>query len=110
MALPTVSEIVTYLGDAAARWTSDGGVTYPAITQELSAETAAQARVCTVPDTYPDELKLALMRRVQRALSMRALPLAVLQGDSDLGSAAFLPARDPEVRRREAPFRRMVGG
>lgn len=110
MALPTVDDVVAYLGDAASQWTDDEGDTYPAIAEELSAETAAQARACVVPDSYPDELKLALMRRVQRALSMRALPLAVLQGDSELGSAAFLPARDPEVRRREAPYRRMVGG
>lgn len=110
MALPTVSDVVAYLGAAAAQWTTDGGTTYPAITEELSAETTAQARVCLVPASYPDELKLALLRRVQRALQMRALPLAVLQGDSDTGSTSFLPARDPEVRRREAPYRRLVGG
>lgn len=109
MALPTVDDVVAYLGDAAASWETDPDE-YPAIEEELSAETSAQARLCLVPTPYPDELKLALLRRVQRALSMRALPLAVLQGDSESGSAAFLPGRDPEVRRREAPFRRLVGG
>lgn len=110
MALPTVDDVVAYLGDAAASWEGDTPGEYPAIEEELSAETAAQAKHCLVPVSYPDELKLALLRRVQRALSMRALPLAVLQGDSESGSASFLPARDPEVRRREAPYRRLVGG
>jgi hypothetical protein len=110
MALPTVDEVVAYLGDGANRWTSDGGDTYPAIAEELEAETSAQSRMCDYGSPYPDELKLALLRRVQRALQMRSLPLAVLQGDSDTGNASFLPSRDPEIRRREAPYRRLVGG
>ncbi len=109
MAIPTTEDVVEYLGDAAERWTDDGGTTYPAIDQHISSETAAQASVCTVPTPYPDPLALALLRRVQRALAMRSLPLSVLQGDSESGST-FLPGRDPEVRRLEAPYRKMVGG
>ena len=109
MAIPTVDDVVEYLGDAADRWTDDGGTTYPAIDQHLRAETDAQARACTVPTPYPDPLAVALLRRVQRALAMRSLPLAVLQGDAESGST-FLPGRDPEIRRLEAPYRKMVGG
>lgn len=111
MAIPTVADVVTYLGPAAAKYTSDAGVTYPAITETLASETAAQASACTVPSPYPDPLRQALLRRVQRALTMRSLPLAVLQGDAEAGqSTAFLGGRDAEVRRLEAPYRRLAVG
>jgi hypothetical protein len=110
VAIPTLADVVEYLGDSAARWTDDSGVTYPAIVETLAAETSAQAAACAVPASYPNALGLALKRRVARALTMRALPLAVLQGDAEIGSATFLPGRDPEVRRLEAPYRKLVAG
>ena len=75
----------------------------------INAEAAAQTRICTLPDPVPDDLLEALMRRVVRNLAMRRLPLAIAQGDAD-GGALILPGRDPEVRRLEAPFRRLVCG
>jgi hypothetical protein len=41
---------------------------------------------------------------------MRGQPLAVLAAEFDGGSAQVLPGRDPEVRRLEGPFRRLVLG
>ena len=58
---------------------------------------------------YPKDLRQALLRRVQRNLALRALPLAVLQGDAEAGST-ILPGKDLEVRRLEGPFRRLLVG
>ncbi|MFC6156151.1 hypothetical protein [Kribbella jiaozuonensis] len=112
MALPTLAELKAYLGGATgfseARWTD------PALQSVLDAETAAQGRVCRLPadpEDYPDDLAAALLRRCQRAIEMRSQPLAVLQDNDEFGSSTVvLPGRDPEVRRLEAPFRRLVVG
>ena len=103
MAIPDLMAVTDYLGDAASRWQEAD------LTAALAAETAAQARRCTIPDPYPDDLAEALLRRVARNLALRALPLAVLQGDAETGLMT-LPGRDPEVRRLEAPFPRLGVG
>jgi hypothetical protein len=46
---------------------------------------------------------------VARNLAMRGLPVAVLRGDGEAGDT-ILPGRDPEVRRFEAPYRRLKMG
>lgn len=80
------------------------------IEDAIAAETLAQERVCRIPDPVPDDLLQALKRRVMRNLAMRALPLAVLQGDAELGGSNVLPGNDPEVRRFERPWRRLAIG
>lgn len=102
MATPTVVDVKAYLGTNS--WTD------AEIGDALDAETAAQAKVCRIPDPMPADLAEALKRRVQRNLAMRPLPLAVLQGDAEGGSSTVLPGRDPEVRRFEAPHRKLVLG
>lgn len=99
--MPDLAAADAYLGDNS--WTDDE------IEDALDAEAAAQRSVCDIPAAYPDDLRQALLRRVARNLSMRKLPLAVLAGDAENGSTV-LPGRDPEVRRLEAPFRKMVVG
>jgi hypothetical protein len=77
----------------------------------LAAEAADQRGRCTVPAAYPADLAQALMRRVAVNLARRALPLGVLQGDAEAGStSSFLPYRDPEVRRFESKYPRMIVG
>ena len=76
----------------------------------LVSEAAAQRAVCRVPAAYPPDLREALMRRVARNLALRLLPLAVLRGDGETGSDTILPGRDPEIRRLEAPHRKMRMG
>jgi hypothetical protein len=107
-ALPTLAEVKAYLDSTQAGLSA----TYsdPVLTDAIAAETAAQARKCRVLANYPDDLRQALYRRVQRNLAMRGLPLAVLQGDAETGSSAFLPGNDPEVRRLEGPHRKLVAG
>ncbi len=102
--LPDLDDVKTYLGESADQWTD------AELQEALDAETAAQGRVCRVGAVYPADLRSALLRRVQRALAMRPLPLAVLQGDAEAGTTTVLPGRDPEVRRLEAPHRRLVLG
>lgn len=97
----TVEDVKEYLVDYS--WNDDE------IQCALDAEEAAQRSKCTIPDPVPVDLEEALKRRVQRNLAMRRLPLAVLQGDAE-GGSMVLPGRDPEVRRLEAPYPRLVVG
>lgn len=98
--MPDLADVEEYLGDHSA---SDAE-----IQQALDQETAAQWRVCRVPATYPADLRGALLRRVQRALAMKGLALAVREGAD--GESLVVPGRDPEIRRLEAPFRKVRFG
>lgn len=99
--MPTIVDVDVYLGDNS--WSD------PEKQSALDAEAAAQRAVCRVGAVYTADLREALLRRVQRNLAMRKLPLPQPQGDSDNG-AAFLPRNDPEVRRLEGPYRKLVIG
>lgn len=101
--MPTADDVAEYVGDSIASWTGEE------ILDALAAESAAQRSVCRVGAAYPADLRQALLRRVVRNLAMRQLPLAVLQGDAE-GGSTVLPGRDPEVRRLEAPHRKLVVG
>ncbi len=100
--MPAAADVVAYLG--ATSYTLDE------IQDALDAEAAAQRHRCRVGAVYPPDLRQALLRRVHRNLALRQLPLAVLQGDAEAGSNTVLPGRDPEVRRLEAPHRKLVVG
>lgn len=102
-AMPTVDDVARYLGQNASSWSTAD------LTQCLAAERAAQRARVGERAVYPDDLREALFRRCARNLAMRRLPLAVNFGDAD-GGALILPGRDPEVRRLEAPYRRLVTG
>lgn len=97
----SLAEVKTYLGTVAA--------TDAAITDALSAEYAAQAARCRT-GLYTNDLRQALMRRVQCNLARRPLPLGLTQGDNDAGTTSYVPGQDPEVRRLEAPYRRRKVG
>jgi hypothetical protein len=101
--MPNVADVARYLKGSAANWTT------AELQEELDGEASAQRDKCGVLAVYPPALRKALLRRVQRALAMRALPLAVMQGDAD-GGANILPGNDPEVRRLENPHRRLPTG
>lgn len=105
----TVADVVAYLGETAARWEDpDNAGVYPQIVQTLAAEAALQANKCTWVDTYPDPLRMALLRRVQRALAARQSPLGVAI-DSNAGLSTYIPQWDAEIRRMEAPYRLWTG-
>jgi len=79
------------------------------IQDALDAESLAQVNVCGVRVVYTSDLREALMRRVAANLARRRLPLMVLRGDGEVGDVVP-PSRDSEVRRLEAPYRRMKVG
>ena len=97
---PDVDAVEDYLGNRAGNWTRAD------MQDALNAEASAQRDVCNVPAAYPDSLRQALLRRVQRNLSLRNLPLAIMTGDAE-GGSMVLPGRDPEVRRFEGPYRKL---
>lgn len=79
------------------------------ITEALEAEAAAQRTKCAVPADYPPDLRSALLRRVARHLAMTRLPLAVQTGDADTDTVRIF-GTDPEIRRLEAGYPRLVMG
>lgn len=100
---PDAQDAAAYLGPAAASWDED------TIGSALAAETAAQARSCRIPDPMPDDLREALLRRVAANLARRQIgPLPGPQGDAEV--PAVVPSRDPEVRRLEGPWRKLIFG
>lgn len=90
-----------YLGGDADHWDDD------ALTAALVAETADQASRVRVPTPRPPALLEALLRRVAHNLAMRSHALGLTT--SETGSM-YLNGRDPEVRRLEAPWRKVVVG
>jgi hypothetical protein len=103
--MPDLTDVRDYLREDADSWTD------AEVQDALDAETAAQRGVCRIPADYGADLAQALKRRVQCNLARRGLPLAVLQGDAEAGTpGAVPPTNDPEVRRFERPYRKLVIG
>jgi hypothetical protein len=102
--MPTVNDVALYLGANAGTWSQTQ------LAEVLAGERDAQRAKCGERANYPDALRQALLRRCARALAMRRMPLAVNFGDADGSGSLVLPGRDPEVRRLEGPYRRLVVG
>jgi hypothetical protein len=98
--MPDVPALDGYLGDHS--WSDDD------LQQALDQETSAQWRVCRVPAAYPADLRGALLRRAQRSLALRAISLGMIESENDRPS--MVPGKDPEVRRLEAPWRKLAIG
>lgn len=77
------------------------------VEEAYAAELAAQVAACRT-SPYGADLGEALKRRVMTNLARRALPLGT-QPNGELGSTA-VGTYDPEVRRLERPYRRLVVG
>ncbi|WBQ02945.1 hypothetical protein [Kribbella sp. CA-293567] len=107
MSKPDLDAVKTYLGADTQYEDAD-------ITAALTSEAAAQASRCRVPGdaaTWPADLAEALCRRVARNLAMRGLPLGLVVNAVDDGeSATTRVGADIEVRRLEAPWRRLAIG
>lgn len=107
MSAPTEEDVQDYLGPDTGWSTTDIGSAY-------SAEKAAQAARCRVPADdaeWPADLVEALKRRVAVNLALRSLPLGLQALMSEGGVAQTrVGGGDSEVRRLEAPHRRLVVG
>lgn len=79
------------------------------VASALAAETAAQERKCRIDNPIQPDLKEALCRRVARNLALRQLPIMVMRGDAESGPLVA-PGSDAEVRRLEAPHRKLILG
>lgn len=61
----------------------------------------------TNPDAYPAPLAQAMLRRVQREIAARNLPLGMVGLEAEYGPTK-IPAFDALVEHHEAAFRRVV--
>lgn len=86
--------------------------------QILAAELAIQSRTCRIPvdpdpDTggeasYPDALARSLLRRCQREIAAKALPLGILGSEGAEYGPMLLRSWDAEIARLEASYRQVV--
>ena len=104
---PDLTAVIDYLGNAASSW--DG----IAVQAALVAEQGDQLARVRLPlndagdPVYPPALAEALCRRVAHNLAARAFPLGVQATVTDVAAInTYVPGRDAEVRRLEAPWRR----
>jgi hypothetical protein len=67
-----------------------------------------QAQRCTWTDPYPDSLAQALLRRVQREVAARNLPLGMVGLDAAEYGPQRLPFLDSLVEEHERAYRRQV--
>lgn len=103
--IPNLEDVKEYLGLTS--------VSDDVIDAALLVETMAQFDMCRIPldpGEFPEPLAEALKRRVARNLALRNLPLAIPSANDADSGVAFIPGRDPEIRRLEAPYRRLVVG
>src|SRR6187399_2516238 len=85
-------------------------LTDPDLQRMLDAAIGAQEARCTVPAdvvAWPAELDQALLRRVQREVAARNLPLGMVGLDAEYGPAS-LAAYDSLVEQHERPWRTQV--
>jgi hypothetical protein len=96
----TVADVEEFLRESS--WTTEE------VADALAAEEADQRARCYTAPVYPPSLFHALKRRAARALAMQTILLGVQ--DSADGFVSKVPRWDAEIRRYEAPYRRMVIG
>lgn len=110
---PDLAAVKAYLGSDHS-WSDDE------VQSALDSEQAAQTRAVRFPADpaapaeplpYPSDLAEALFRRVAANLALRALPLGLQASVTEVGASfARVGGGDPEVRRLERPWRRLVVG
>lgn len=97
----TITQMRAYLGDTSADDAEIAGA--------ILAERHAQAARCRI-DRYGPDLLEALKRRVARNLAARRVPVASFTAFDGGSTSTRVPAQDPEIRRLEAPYRRLTVG
>jgi hypothetical protein len=97
----TVVQMRAYLGDTSADDAELAGA--------ILAERHAQAARCRI-DRYGPDLLEALKRRVARNLAARRVPVASFTAFDGGSTSTRVPTQDPEIRRLEAPYRRISVG
>lgn len=77
------------------------------LTRMLDTATDDQNARCLSPDPRPAALEQALLRRVQREIAAKNLPLGMVGLDTEYGPAR-LPYLDSLVEEHERAYRRQV--
>lgn len=107
MPAPTDADATAYLRAI----DSQAAIDTDAVSAALLTEKRAQARKCRVPAddaAWPEDLAEALCRRVACNLAKRPHTLGFIPSVDPAGGTAHLSSNDPEIRRLEAPYRRVV--
>jgi hypothetical protein len=99
-----LADLKTYLGPSGTKYED------ALLLAVIDTETAAQAAKVRSIQPQPADLAEALLRRCQRNLSLRALPLGLTEVSGDSDQRTYVPGTDPEVRRLEGPYRRLTLG
>lgn len=110
MAIPTLEETRVYIGVPATALSDED------LTRIYAAQQAEQVARCAWPadpldpdaDTYPDALGQAFLRRVQREVSAKNLPLGMVGVDAGEYGPSRLPFLDSLVEENERPYRKQV--
>jgi hypothetical protein len=100
-AMPDITDLDAYL--------KTNSYTDDELQDALDAEAAAQRRACKVPAAYSADLRRALLRRAARALALMRINLDT-EVDGETGRLVVPPGLDREIRRYEAPYRRLGVG
>lgn len=106
--IPTVDDVRAWLQ------VSPNAVSDESLDQILLGELAIQARLLRIPEdpdpdtgeeaTYPETLARALLRRCQRNVATRQVPLGTLGLDGAEYAPMAMPAWDAEISRLEASW------
>jgi len=101
--VPTVAQARAYLKVSAT------AISDEEFTRIYNAEVDAQAQVCAIPTTaYPDALGQALLRRIQRQVAAKNLPLGLVGLEASEFAPSRIPAYDAIVEAGERPYRAQV--
>lgn len=102
---PGAADLDKYLGEGQHGWTTEE------LEEAMAIESAAQRRVCRIPAAYPADLRGALVRRGARYLDMKRQMTSESSDGTDFEVPGRPPlGRDQEIRRLEAPWRKVVIG
>lgn len=112
LGIPTPTDVRAWVGVAVT------SIPDSDLEQILAAELDIQARTLRIPDDpddpddgeaeYPPALVRALLRRCQRQVAARQLPLGLVGDPGGEYGAAYLRTWDPEIRRLEDAYRKAV--
>lgn len=80
------------------------------LSRMMSTATGDQADRCRVPEPYPPQLEQAFLRRVQREVAARNLPLGMVGLDAAEYGPQRLPFLDALVEEHERGYRKQVVG
>lgn len=100
-------------GDASASHSYEYAGGYPAAVVDVDRDRVLVSGVVTVPGdmilpaqgVYPDALARAVLRRCQREVAVRSLPLGAIGTEQAEYGPVNLPAWDAEIGRLEASYR-----